>query len=139
MGAGARHLIWHSGRKSRGCMCTVSRATAMVTTTGSLSLSLPDPPLGCPDATRKSERERASKLRTLLRERGRVEFTPQAGQPNGNKKLRQTALPTPRRPVNIAATTSAGCGDKVVVVVADGAGRLASPRFSQGSQREMLR
>lgn len=32
----------------------------------------------------------------------RVEFTPQAGQPNGNKKLRQTALPTPRRPVNIA-------------------------------------
>lgn len=32
----------------------------------------------------------------------RVEFSPQAGQPNGNKKLRQTALPTPRRPVNIA-------------------------------------
>lgn len=37
-----------------------------------------------------------------------LEFTPQAGQPNGNKKLRQTALPTPRRPVNIAPTTPAG-------------------------------
>lgn len=36
--------------------------------------------------------------------RDRLEFTPQAGQPNGNKKLRQTALPTPRRPVNIAPT-----------------------------------
>lgn len=33
----------------------------------------------------------------------RVEFSPQAGQPNGNKKLRQTALPTPQRPVNIVA------------------------------------
>lgn len=86
-----------------------------------------------------SEKEHRSCAPFSPRERGRVEFTPQAGQPNGNKKLRQTALPTPRRPVNIAATTSAGCGDKVVVV-ADGAGRLASPLlFLRGSQRETLR
>jgi len=26
VGAGARHLIWHSRRKSRGCVCTISQA-----------------------------------------------------------------------------------------------------------------
>lgn len=43
----------------------------------------------------------------------RVEFSPQAGQPNGNKKLRQTALPTPQRPVNIVAERERERGRKL--------------------------
>lgn len=60
---------------------------------------------GCPDdatppasATRRRE---SVEVAQPSRREGRLEFTPQAGQPNGNKKLRQTVLPTPRRPVNI--------------------------------------
>lgn len=62
---------------------------------------------------------------------GRLEFTPQAGQPNGNKKLRQTALPTPRRPGNIAPTTPV-LGARGSPPTARGASpRLASSRFQR--------
>lgn len=100
--AGARHLIWHSRRKSRGCVCTISRWWRR--TSPSLSLWPPRAPRHHAASTGGKGGEGASKLRNPP-PAGRLEFTPQAGQPNGNKKLRQTALPTPRRPGNIAPTT----------------------------------
>jgi len=103
VGAGARHLIWHSRRKSRGCVCTISRWR------GGGERHRPSLSLTSPRAPRRHAAvdggEGTSKLRNPP-PAGRLEFTPQAGQPNGNKKLRQTALPTPRRPGNIAPTTS---------------------------------
>lgn len=128
VGAGARHLIWHSRRKSRGCVCTISQWRGGDGERHRPSLSLTSP--GAPRrhaASTGGGGEAASKLRNPPPPAGRLEFTPQAGQPNGNKKLRQTALPTPRRPGNIAPTTPV-LG--ATGFAADGAGRLASPRLA---------
>lgn len=104
MGAGARHLIAHSGSQGLS-VCTISLLPG---------LSADPPPPRSPSSLLSSasvacrfapRRRRSCATQPAGRVGGpaRVEFSPQAGQPNGNKKLRQTALPTPRRPVNIAA------------------------------------
>lgn len=132
MGAGARHLIWHSRRKSRGCVCTISQWRGG---DGERHRpSLPDLTRSAPTPRRVNGGgggEAASKLRNPPPPAGRLEFTPQAGQPNGNKKLRQTALPTPRRPGNIAPTTPV-LGARGSPPTARGASpRLASSRFQR--------
>lgn len=68
----------------------------------SLSLSLSFTVVACRFAPRR-RRSCATQPAGRVDGPARVEFSPQAGQPNGNKKLRQTALPTPQRPVNIVA------------------------------------
>lgn len=104
-----------------------------------LSLTSPraaHPPPPRPRRHAASTREEgASKLRNPP-PAGRLEFTPQAGQPNGNKKLRQTALPTPRRPGNIAPTTPGFKGVRGPSV--DGAGRRAISSLLGGFSKRRL-
>lgn len=85
VGAGARHLIWHSRRKSRGCVCTISRWWRR--TSPSLS---PWPHLEHPDAMprrRGGERERRRSCATLHRQAG---------------------WNLPRRPANLMETRNCG-------------------------------
>lgn len=103
MGAGARHLIAHSGSQGLS-VCTISLLPGLSADPPpprSPSSLLSSPSVACRFAPR-CRRSCATQPAGRVGGPARVEFSPQAGQPNGNKKLRQTALPTPRRPVNIA-------------------------------------
>lgn len=104
MSAGARHLIAHSGSQGLS-LCApfpFSQACRPIHHPPIFTTNPTVYPAACRFAPRR-RRSCATQPAGRVGGPARVEFSPQAGQPNGNKKLRQTALPTPRRPVYIAA------------------------------------
>lgn len=134
VGAGARHLIWHSRRKSRGCVCTISQWRGG---DGERHRpSLPDLTRSAPTPRRVNGGERQPRsCATLLH--------------------RQAGWNLPRRPANLMETRN--CGklryprlDALEIshqrrrfrgegFAADGAGRLASPRLFSFSKRRLGR